>query len=105
MVDFYVCNSFSGVSVPAIMLAMEYRRVANAYLSTRKIESISEIELSPLKEVQQMLIADKIQNNKDFRLYNRDHPRYDELCQYFDNWLDRLEITGTYRLKLEALIR
>ena len=45
-----------------IMLALEYRNIANAYLSFRKINSIKEISLSPLEEVNQMLIADKIQN-------------------------------------------
>ena len=73
-------------------LCMEYRKTANAYLSKRKINDISEIELSPLKDVNDMLIADKVQNCKDFELYQENHPRNAELKQYFENWHTRLGI-------------
>jgi (p)ppGpp synthase/HD superfamily hydrolase len=77
-----------------IVLALEYRNIANAYLSSRHIGSIVEIVLSPLREVQQMLIADKVQNRKDFDAYHRGgHPRSDELDRYFRNWFERLGIT------------
>jgi hypothetical protein len=77
-----------------IILAMEYRNMANAYLSCRKIESIEEIVLSPIEVVNTMLWADKIQNRKDFEIYHRGkHPRSDELSQYFQNWFDRLGIS------------
>jgi len=76
-----------------LMLAMEYRRVANAYLSHRAIGDISEIRLSPLAEVNQMLAADKIQNFKDFMVYHcATHPCADALFVYFRNWFDRLGI-------------
>ena len=56
--------------------ALEYRSVANEYLSHRMIGNISQIRLSPLYVVNQMLIADKVQNRKDFELYHKDtHPR------------------------------
>lgn len=86
-------NSVSNIiSTNVMMLAMEYRSVANAYLSHRTIFSLNEIRLSPLKEVNDMLIADKVQNYKDFILYHHGtHPRSKELHQYFKNWLDRLE--------------
>lgn len=78
-----------------VALAVEYRRVANAYLSRRVIASIEEIELSPLKDVNDMLIADKIQNRKDFNLYHKDsHPRSKELDKYFENWFKRLNINS-----------
>jgi hypothetical protein len=71
---------------------MEYRRVANAYLSKREIKSLDDIELSPLHEVNQMLWADKLQNQKDFRLYHMGkHERSDILEQYFINWINKLE--------------
>ena len=77
-----------------VVLAMEYRSVANEYLSTREIEDISEIRLSPLNEVNIMLAADKIQNRKDFEKYHRGtHPRSDALDRYFKNWLRRLGIS------------
>jgi 8-oxo-dGTP pyrophosphatase MutT (NUDIX family) len=86
-------KKYAHVADPYILgLCIEYRRVANAYLSKRKIESIEEIELSPLKDVNDMLIADKVQNCKDFELYQQSHPRHTELQQYFTNWHNRLGI-------------
>lgn len=65
-------------------LVMEYRSVANEYLSKRKIVSIDEIRLSPLIEVNKMLLADKLQNFSDFILYHYGtHERSDELYIYF----------------------
>lgn len=78
-------------------LSLEYRNIANAYLSKREINNISEIHLSPLNEVNDMLIADKIQNYKDFLLYHKDtHPRSKELDKYFNNWLDKLECRESF---------
>lgn len=40
-----------------------------------------------------MLVADKVQNYKDFSLYHADtHPRAKELERYFQNWFCRLNI-------------
>jgi hypothetical protein len=79
-------------------LSLEYRNIANAYLSRREIKSISEISLSPLQEVNDMLIADKIQNYKDFLLYHKDtHPRAKELDNYFNNWLDKLDCREEFK--------
>lgn len=76
-------------------LAMEYRSTANNYLRERVHESpLPEIKLSPLWEVNDMLIADKVQNRKDFLTYHKDtHPNRDELTVYFSRWLDKLGIT------------
>ncbi|NCQ51449.1 hypothetical protein GW796_06060 [archaeon] len=72
-------------------LALEYRNIANQYLSKRSIESISDIVLSPLQEVNDMLIADKIQNYKDFIIHHKGtHPRSEILENYFNNWLTKL---------------
>lgn len=77
----------------SVILAMEYRAVANACLSHRTIRDIAEIRISVLEEVNQMLIADKVQNYKDFRLHHLEsHPRSSELDAYFRNWLTRLDI-------------
>lgn len=76
---------FSGVSTGALLLAMEYRRVANSYLSVNKIEDF--VGFTNLK-IKHMLYADKVQNEKDFALYHEGtHPRSKELREYFDNWL------------------
>ncbi len=96
-----------------VALTMEYRNIANAYLSRRKIISLEEIALSPLTEVNQMLIADKIQNYKDFMQYHfGKHERSAELFEYFQNWFERLGIsknifnaikTDSSKLHLEML--
>lgn len=85
----WVCNK---VSSDVLMNAMEYRSVANDYLSHRSIDSIADIRLSPLKDVNDMLVADKVQNYKDFILYHHGtHARSKELHQYFQNWLKKLD--------------
>jgi hypothetical protein len=81
-------------SVQVIALAMEYRRVANSCSHRRPVKSLDDIELSPLREVNQMLAADRIQNRKDFVLHHRGtHPRTAELDRYFQLWLQKLGIT------------
>jgi hypothetical protein len=71
----------------AVALALEYRSVANEYLSP-KVTPVDEIRLSPLKAVNDMLIADKVQNRKDFYTYHwSTHPRAKELETYFKEWL------------------
>ncbi len=79
---------------------MEYRRVANSYLSTKTVRKPTDIELSPIESVNQMLVADKVQNRKDFvaKLYkseNRDsYDRASErYIEYFDSWLAALNVT------------
>jgi len=82
------------ISYRAVMLAMEYRAIANAYLSTCHIESPGSIRLGPDPRISDMLVADKVQNRKDFEKYNlKDHPRSVELQIYFKLWLARLGIS------------
>jgi len=74
----------------AIALAMEYRHVANSYLSKDKPSDFIGFSCP---EVREMLIADKVQNYKDFLLYHKStHKRSDELDEYFNNWFELLEI-------------
>ena len=77
-----------------MMLAMEYRSVANEFLSDKMdLVTVPDIRLSPLKEVNDMLVADKVQNYKDFVTHHYDkHPRSDKLNEYFHRWLDKLEV-------------
>lgn len=78
-------------SLRAVMLTMEYRRVANAYLAHH---DTSNIKLSPLKEVNDMLIADKVQNRKDFLAYHKGtHPNSSRLDEYFLDWMHALGIS------------
>jgi len=76
-----------------LVLAMEYRNIANAHLSRRVVDSIEDIAMSPLAEVGDMLRADKVQNYKDFLLHHRaTHPRAGALHRYFRQWLQRLSV-------------
>lgn len=92
-----------------MMLTMEYRSVANEFLSNKMDDdSLQEVldaygvsgldegfvRLSPLPEVNDMLIADKVQNYKDFVTYHRKtHARSKELDDYFNIWLEALKVT------------
>jgi murein DD-endopeptidase MepM/ murein hydrolase activator NlpD len=79
---------FSGISTESLLLAMEYRRVANSYLSK---DNMSDFVGFTNNKIKQMLYADKKQNEKDFSLYHEGkHERSKELREYFNNWLDIL---------------
>ena len=95
-------NLFRKLDPGSVALVMEYRNIANAYLSHRKISSTKEIVLSPLHEVDQMLIADKIQNFKDFMRYHYSHHHKSrELFQYFKNWFKKLKIPSSVFKELQ----
>lgn len=76
-----------------VIFATEYRNVANAYLSPMGRRKVSDIQLSPLKEVNQMLIADKIQNRKDFEAHREKYSNAKDLDYYFKAWLERLDVS------------
>lgn len=86
-------NKLKDCMTTSILRAMEYRHVANSYLSTTQIEP-KDVKLGPVEEVRLMLLADKIQNYKDFLKYHQHtHERRHELAQYFLNWFGILGIT------------
>jgi hypothetical protein len=77
-----------------LMLAMEYRNKANAFLCREKTDhyKIDDLPHMVFKEVSDMLIADKIQNYKDFLMYHKDtHPRKEKLDNYFNLWIKHLK--------------
>lgn len=88
-----------------IMYAMEYRSVANDFLSDQveigpnawgreEVHPRKGLRLSPLPGVNLMLVADKIQNRKDFLTYHAaTHARSRELDFYFNHWLRALDIS------------
>jgi hypothetical protein len=90
-----------------VALVMEYRNIANRSLSDivgyqlhgleRRQKSCflyRPIKLSPIKAVNDMLIADKVQNYKDFLKYHKDtHARSTELDYYFREWLGALKVS------------
>lgn len=83
-----------------VLLAMEYRNRANESLSDRvSLYDDGTARFGgwvptpgPLYQVRQMLVADKIQNYKDFVEYNGDHPRSRELHFYFNRWMAALGV-------------
>lgn len=87
-----------GIASSSWLLAGEYRRIANLTLSHREIGSAAEIDLGPLREVHDMLRADKLQNQKDFlATHATTHRRREDLRRYFRLWLERLEIGTALR--------
>ena len=81
------------VSSRVILLTMEYRNIANAWLSDKALVKEGP-KLSPLLEVNDMLVADKVQNYKDFIAHHQGtHERSRELTIYFERWLEALKIT------------
>lgn len=83
-----------------LMLAVEYRSVANSYLSKdywnflsdhiARVELVMKLNLN--NHVAHMLIADKIQNCKDFERYNQDVENAGTLHHYFRDWLHLLNV-------------
>lgn len=79
-----------------LVYAMEYRNKANNFLSPHINQRTP--SLSPLVEVNWMLLADKIQNYKDFLKYQSFYgpkvtmskEKWDKLDDYFQEWLSLL---------------
>lgn len=99
--DLYVYGCLMSVQFDsrAVLFAMEYRWRANNWLSDKVStkEGVIRLEGLPdygsLPHVKAMLIADKVQNYKDFLRHHKDtHPRSAELEIYFRTWLDALGV-------------
>jgi hypothetical protein len=90
-------RTLEGFTLDVVTLALEYRNIANRFLSPMEehpgYADPKKITRSPLAEVNQMLIADKVQNCKDFRLHHAaTHPRAEWLERYFQAWFGALEV-------------
>lgn len=79
-----------------MLLIMEYRKSANSY-TTKNGRYYFDIQLSPLREVNSMLIVDKVQNKKDFIKHLRGKIDCSSfLDMYFEDWLRALEVQDQY---------
>ena len=86
----YIKNTGADYSVTC---EMEYRGIANGYLAKHEFPKDG-IKLSPIDDVNEMLIADKVQNRKDFELYHLGkHKNSDRLVIYFHEWLEALSVS------------
>jgi hypothetical protein len=93
--NFHNFQKDNKLSYTTSIFAFEYRNIANAYLSKRIINSLNEIKLSPIKEVNYMLVADKVQNYKDFMLYHYNKIENSSLLlDYFGTWFSKLNISN-----------
>lgn len=81
-----------------LALVLEYRSKANIYLCKPHTSDWDQVDISIhvgklIEPVRQMLIADKIQNRKDFEIYHKDsHPNAVNLTRYFNNWIKYLGV-------------
>jgi hypothetical protein len=89
----------------SVALAFEYRWVANRGTRQHVCQDWI-VQLSVWPAVNQMLVADKVQNCKDFRQYYTaaTHPMYAELDRYFQVWFDALHIDNAQYESLVALL-
>ncbi len=105
---------FDNVNSDIIKLAIKYRLAANAFLckpttdiytKEAMINLMTSLELFSNQDLKDALIADKIQNRKDFLLYHYGtHPRSDELNEYFIKWLDVLDVKSTKIMQNKELV-
>lgn len=84
-------------SKKVILLCAEYRKVANAFLckphtDNWDIDQIRDVTSIIIKDVHEMLVADKVQNHKDFLQHHAlSHPRRSALFSYFNKWFQVLD--------------
>lgn len=90
------------VAPDVLIGAMEYREVANAHLAHH---DPSTLRLSQDPDVNMALVADKVQNRKDFeRFHKGTHKRSDALDAYFKRWLEALNVAEDEYAYLSGII-
>lgn len=99
------------ISAITVALAVEYRHVANTWLSDKVTMGPyfpawkDEPSKSIVPEVNLMLIADKVQNYKDFCIHHKaTHERSAELETYFQRWFKALDVSPFLLTELTNLI-
>jgi hypothetical protein len=91
MVDKWLPILAKEVDAHVLALAMEYRNLANAYLPKHfSLQSAKGINVGVIYAVKHMLIADKVQNYKDFLLHTPNVGAVDRYIGYFNSWFAAL---------------
>lgn len=88
----------AGIASETLMLAMEYRNKANAYLCRPHTDgwTVDDLPSLPLQQIRFMLIADKVQNYKDFMIHHHGtHDRSKQLYLYFQTWFQHLQLLAS----------
>lgn len=82
----------SGINKGVIKLAEKYAKLANSYLPKDYESPAPKVNNEVLRE---MLLADKIQNYKDYKRYKHvfDEEKQNQLEIYFNNWFKTLNIS------------
>ena len=86
---------YDDVDPYVLLLTMEYRNKANAFVCRIHTDNfkLTDLPHMVLPEVAQMLVADKIQNYKDFiKFHKYTHDRSTQLTRYFELWLIHLNV-------------
>lgn len=86
------------ISRDVASLAMKYRSAANSYLCRPNTDGYTLMNLKLIvgrlnQDLIHMLVADKIQNEKDFEIHHKKtHHRSKQLARYYDLWLIYLDV-------------
>lgn len=92
------------ITANTVLNAQTYAIIANSLLYTEFASGgLVPSELYRSKIVKNMLIADKVQNYKDFRLYHKTHKNQD-LADYFKYWLESMSMSIEAFEQLEAAL-
>lgn len=92
-----VLNHLGHGYLPEILLALEYRKLANSYLCRPSTDNYTVDTVSRLldfysKDALLLLYADKVQNLSDFLIFHKGtHVRSKELEKYFNTWISALD--------------
>jgi hypothetical protein len=88
----YSRKYYDKVEPQVLMLVMEYRNIANQWLSPHGFNPTEKPKI-PLFETRVMLVADKIQNYSNFlKNYKLIHPHHQRLDAYFRAWHEHLGV-------------
>jgi hypothetical protein len=105
LAQFVAAGRHIDVDAYALVLSLEYRRCANAHLSMHPVETLDAVSLMPFAEIADMLIADKVQNRRDFDRHHADsHPRAAALDAYFKRWLRKLNVDEERYASLASIL-